>query len=76
MTSSTPRRVSSKAMADALCIDVKTLLRMRADTTRDAFLVEGTHYRAQTPKSGSPWIWDQEATLSAWDFACKRSAKR
>lgn len=75
MTASTTRWVSSKAMSAALGIDVKTLLRMRVDTTRDAFLVEGTHYRAQTPKHGSPWIWNEEATLSAWDFACKRSAK-
>lgn len=76
MTTTHPRWLNTKAMAAELGIDVKTLLRLRVDTTPDAFLVEGTHYRAQTPKSGSPWLWDHGATIKAWEFACKRGAKK
>jgi hypothetical protein len=68
----TPVWVDSSTMAAALGISVKTLHRLRTDTTADAFLEEGTHFRAKTPKTGSPLVWDQERTLKAWQFASKQ----
>jgi hypothetical protein len=63
--------VDSSTMAAALGISVKTLHRLRVDTTADAFLEQGIHFRPKTPKPGSPLVWDRERTIKAWQFASK-----
>lgn len=61
-----PTWVSSAKMAAALGISVKTLHRLRTDPVDGAFLVEGVHFRAQTPKPGSPLAWNHHRTMVDW----------
>jgi len=56
-------------MADELGISVRTIHHYRASTQSP--WTEGRHYKRRTPADKSPWIWDRELTLKAWEEARK-----
>ena len=56
-------------MADELGISVRTIHHWRA--AEHSPWQEGRHYQRRTPAEKSPWIWDRELTLKAWEEARK-----
>ena len=56
-------------MADELGISVRTIHHWRASAQSP--WTEGRHYKRRTPADKSPWIWDRELTIKAWEEARK-----
>tara|TARA_B100001057_G_C22425410_1_gene785252 strand:- start:52 stop:273 length:222 start_codon:yes stop_codon:yes gene_type:complete len=56
-------------MADVLGISVRTIHHWRA--AEHSPWQEGRHYKRRTPADKSPWIWDRELTIRAWEEARK-----
>ena len=59
----------TRSMADELGISVRTIHHYRA--SEQSPWIEGRHYKRRTPADKSPWIWDRELTLKAWEEARK-----
>ena len=56
--------VATPAMAAALGISTRTLHKY---IKADAPFIEGRHFRRATPAPQSPWVWDQELAIKAWN---------
>ena len=54
-------------MADELGISVRTIHHYRSSDQSP--WQEGRHYKRRTPAEKSPWIWNCELTLKAWEVA-------
>ena len=68
MIENTPWLLSGD-MASELGISVRTLHNYR--TIDQSPWIDGRHYKRRTPADKSPWIWDRELTLKAWEEARK-----
>ncbi len=54
-------------MANELGISVRTIHHYRA--SEQSPWIQGRHYKRRTPAKRSPWIWNRDLTLKAWDQA-------
>ena len=61
--------LSTTQMADELNISVRTIHHWR--TSSQTPWQEGRHYKRRTPADKSPWIWDRDLTIRAWEEARK-----
>ena len=59
-------------MADELGISIRTIHHYKA--SEQSPWIEGRHYKRRTPAGKSPWIWNRDLTVKAWDEA-RRSIK-
>ena len=56
-------------MAQQLGISVRTIHHYKA--SEQSPWIEGRHYKRRTPAAKSPWIWDLDLTVKAWEEARK-----
>ena len=56
-------------MADELGISVRTIHHWRA--ADHSPWQEDRHYKRRTPAEKSPWVWNRDLTIKAWEEARK-----
>ena len=56
-------------MADELNNSDRTIHHWRA--SKHSPWQEGRHYKRRTPADKSPWFWDRDLTIKAWEEARK-----
>ena len=61
--------LSTGQMADELGISVRTIHHYR--TSNQSPWQQGRHFMRSTPAEKSPWIWNRELTIKAWNEARK-----
>ena len=54
-------------MAEKLGVSVRTIHHYRA--SEQSPWIQGRHYKRRTPAERSPWIWNRDLTLKAWEQA-------